>query len=202
VQIKDMIDKEQRQQSIEMEKAMKLKELGWDGPSGGSFLPRIKQQAAARALQLKDVERQASRNTSPSGVRDRPSSVESVIDRLGVDQKIELSREGRIRKSGVGVEEARELVLQIKSRQQRGKNKKKLSAVERRLLASPLVDAFHGKSRSNSRNSHLRNSRITDDWYQLEEGWYSMPPLALFEDDEEVVIDQKEFYEITETVFE
>jgi hypothetical protein len=193
-----MIDRERAQKEIEAERELKLKESAWDGPSGGGFLPKINQRAAARALQIKDLEKQSSRNASPSGVRDRPSSVLDYTARLNVEDKLKLSREGRVRRTGEGLEEATELVLHIKKRVARGNAKFKLTNVEKRLLQSPLTDSFHGKSRSGSRaKSRVQLYDEDIDYEEENDQFYGMiPPLSLFHENERVVMDQREHFEL------
>lgn len=204
-----MMDRERTQKELDDDRELKLKEQGWDGPSAGRFLPKISQQAAARALQMKDFERQSSRNVSPSGLRDRPCSVPPLLVELNVDDKIRLSREGRIRRTGEGNEEAKDLILHIKKKLGKGKvkGKLKLSAVEKRLLDSPFSDSFHGKSRSGSRAAHLRprNSEklYRNDELENEDEFYGMiPPLQLFQKNEKIISDQREFFELARTVLD
>ena len=63
VPIKDIIEKELADKAMQT----KMREIGWDGPAADSFRPIAEQKAAQTALQIKEVEKQASRNCSPSG---------------------------------------------------------------------------------------------------------------------------------------
>jgi hypothetical protein len=207
VSVKDMMERERTKKELDADRELKLKEQGWDGPSAGQFLPKISQKAAARALLMRDFEIQSSRNVSPSGVRDRPCSVPPLLENIDVEDKIRLSREGRIRRTGEGIDEARDLILHIKKKLGRSKikGKFKLSAVEKRLLDSPFSDSFHGKSRSGSRaaRSRIRNTEefYSNDEQENDNEFYGMiPPLQLFQKNEKIISDQKEFLELTRTI--
>lgn len=98
---------------------------------------------------MKDVDRQAARNSSPTGVKDRPGTRENPVYRMSLDDKMKLSKEGRLRRHGEGVEEAERMFLHIKSKAAKGGNgaRKKLSEVYANpSLLYPLSPLFHSFS--------------------------------------------------------
>lgn len=172
---------------------------------GGNFKSTALQKSAAIALQLKEAERQASRNVSPVGVRDRPGTVPDLSD-----DKFQLAREGRIRRSGEGVLEAKELIMNIK---RRGKTtgKLKLCAVEKRLLESPLIDAFHSKydGSNKSAESTIRSIKSSAEkkrrmlrrslQYEDEGNTFTLPPVLL-KDNEKIVTDEIELRRLARNI--
>ena len=168
VSIKAMEEKEQCDKEKAKHDDILLRETGWGsyslpGPDReGKIIPHATtQKAAARALMMREAAKQSRRNRSPTGVRDKPSSVENPVNNMSDDDKINHAISGKLRRYGEGRDEAKGLILKWKGKLAKGGRHKrtKLGLVDQKLLDSPLIDSFHGK---NSRRAMIRDDSDND----------------------------------------
>ena len=137
-------------------------------------------------------------------MRDRPGSVPDPLVGFDFEKRVTLARQGRIRRHGEGMDEARELILHIKKKSAKSTGGVKFGAVEKRLLESPLAEAFHGKNFSRSVGSG-RSIIRTKNKEVLRDQEVGCPIASLLktsllvQDNESVVVDEVELNYILST---